>query len=156
MQGVTIGRAARKAGGGVETIRFYGRKGLIAQPPKPARAGFRHYPEETVERIRFIRQAQELGFSLREVCELLDLRTDPQADAADVRARATAKLSDVNEKMRQLQRIRDALETLIAACPRRGAFGYCSIMEALEGHATADAPRPKARRSEEHTSELTT
>src|SRR3546814_10168557 len=141
MQGLTIGRAARKAGVGVETIRFYERKGLIAQPPKPARAGFRHYPEETVERIRFIRQAQELGFSLREVCELLDLRTDPQADAADVRARATAKLSDVNEKMRQLQRIRDALETLIAACPGRGALGYCSIMEALE-------------RSEEHTSEL--
>src|SRR3546814_13541666 len=70
-----------------------------------------------------IRQAQELGFSLREVCELLDLRTDPPADAADVRARATAKLSDVNEKMRQPQRIRDALETLIAACPGRGPLG---------------------------------
>src|SRR3546814_1209070 len=104
MQGVTIGRAARKAGVGVETIRFYERKGLIAQPPKPARAGFRHYPEETVERIRFIRQAQELGFSLREVCELLDLRPDPQADAADVRARATAQISAGKEQKRQGRR----------------------------------------------------
>lgn len=145
MQGLTISRAARRAGVGVETIRFYERKGLIEQPPKPASAGFRSYPEETVERIRFIRQAQELGFSLREVCELLDLRTDPQADAADVRTRATAKLTDVNEKMRKLQRIKDALETLIAACPGHGALGCCSIMEALEGHATAGTSRPKAR-----------
>ena len=145
MHDMTISRAARKAGVGVETIRFYERQGLIEQPPRPLASGFRSYPEQTVERIRFIRQAQELGFSLREVCELLDLRTDPQADAADVRPRATAKLTDVNEKMRQLQGIKDALETLIAACPGHGALGCCSIMEALEGHATAGTSRPKAR-----------
>ena len=105
MNGMTISRAAQAAGVGVETVRFYERKDLIEQPPKPAASGFRSYPEETIERIRFIRQAQELGFSLREVRELLELRADPGADAADVRARATAKLDDVNEKMRQLQRI---------------------------------------------------
>jgi MerR family mercuric resistance operon transcriptional regulator len=138
MQDLTIGKAARKAGVGIETIRFYERRGLIEQPPKPATSGFRSYPEETVERIRFIRQAQELGFSLREVCELLDLRADPRADAADVRARAAAKLTNVNDKMRQLRRIKDALETLIAACPGHGTLGCCSIMEALEGHAASD------------------
>jgi len=147
MQSLTISRAARKAGVGVETIRFYERKGLIEQPPKPASSGFRSYPEETVERIRFIRQAQELGFSLREVCELLDLRADPQADAADVRERATAKLSDVNEKMRQLQRIKVALETLIAACPGHGAVGCCSIMEAIEGHQTGGDSDVQARQT---------
>lgn len=135
MDDMTIGRAARQAGVGVETIRFYERKGLIAQPVKPADTGFRTYPDTTIERIRFIRQAQELGFSLREVGELLGLRADPAADAADVRARASAKLADVNEKMLQLDRIRKALEVLIAACPGRGALDCCSIMEALEDPA---------------------
>lgn len=148
MHDMTISKAARRAGVGVETIRFYERKGLIEQPPKPASAGFRSYPEETVERIRFIRQAQELGFSLREVCELLDLRADPEADAADVRARATAKLADVNDKMRQLRRIKDALETLIAACPGHGTLGCCSIMEALEGHDTTRNSGTRVRKSE--------
>lgn len=150
MHDMTIGRAARKAGVGVETIRFYERKGLIEKPPTPVMSGFRSYPEQTVEQIRFIRQAKELGFSLREVRELLDLRADPQADAADVRARATAKLGDVKEKMRQLRRIENALERLISACPGQGALGCCSIMEGLErpdaagdDHATAGTTKIK-------------
>lgn len=130
---MTISKAARRAGVGVETIRFYERKGLIQQPPRIESSAYRDYPEETIERIRFIRQAQELGFSLREVHELLSLRADPRADAAEVRARATAKLDDVNEKIRRLQRIGQALETLIAACPGRGELDCCSVMEALEG-----------------------
>lgn len=148
MHDMTISRAAREAGVGVETIRFYERKGLIEQPPKPATSGFRTYPEETIERVRFIRQAQELGFSLREVHELLELRANPEANAADVRDRAMAKLDDVNEKMRQLQRIGQALESLIAACPGRGELGCCSIMDALQGHGAAardDPPDTKER-----------
>ncbi len=131
MPEMTIGKAARKAGVGIETIRFYERRGLIAQPPKPRDAGFRVYPEETVQRIRFIRQAQELGFSLREIDELLSLRADPSTDARDVRQRATAKLEEVNRKLGQLEQIRTALEALIAACPGTGALRTCSIMEAL-------------------------
>lgn len=138
MQDMTIGKAARRAGVGVETIRFYEREGLIRQPRKPATSGFRSYPDETVERIRFIRQAQELGFSLREVSELLALRADPSADASGVHARAAAKLDQVNAKIHQLQRIRQALKTLLAACPGGGALRCCSIMETLEGHAVAD------------------
>lgn len=131
MNRITISRAARKAGVGVETIRFYERKGLIEQPAKPLAGGFRVYPPESVERIRFIRQAQELGFSLREAGELLALRADPEADASDIRARVTAKLEDVEGKVRRLEQIRKALETLIAACPGRGALRKCTILEAL-------------------------
>ena len=127
----TISRAAREAGVGVETIRFYERKGLIAQPAKPPGGGFRVYPPETVERIRFIRQAQELGFSLREAGELLMLRADPNADASDVRARAAAKLAEVEDKISRLGDIREALNTLIEACPGRGALRRCTILDAL-------------------------
>lgn len=127
----TIGEAARRAGCGVETIRFYERRGLITQPSRPSRSGFRRYPEETVARIRFIRQAQELGFSLREIGELLAISADPSADAADVRGRAMAKLDQVDEKIRRLMSIRRALEVLIEACPGQGEIGRCSIIAAL-------------------------
>lgn len=130
---MTIAHAARAAGVGVETIRFYERRGLIEQPPKPNGSGFRVYSVETVQRVRFIRQAQELGFSLREVSELLDLRADPAADAAKVHARAAAKLGEIKEKIQALRRMQVALEALIAACPKTGALGNCSIMEALVG-----------------------
>ena len=131
MNELIIGKAAMKAGVGVETIRFYERKGLIEQPPKPLDTGFRVYPEETVQRIRFIRQAQEIGFSLREIDELLSLRADPAADCAHVRERAAAKLEEVERKIEQLGRIRSALNELIAACPGRVALRECSIMASL-------------------------
>ena len=131
MNELIIGKAAMRAGVGVETIRFYERKGLIEQPPKPLDTGFRVYPEETVRRIRFIRQAQEIGFSLREIDELLSLRADPAADCANVRERAAAKLEEVERKIEQLGRIRSALNDLIAACPGRGALRECSIMASL-------------------------
>lgn len=149
MRDMTIGKAARRAGVGVETIRFYERKGLIEQP-QAAPSRYRVYPERTIERIRFIRQAQELGFSLREVRELLSLRADPRADAAEVRARAEAKLDDVNDKIRRLRNMGRALEALIAACPGHGELGCCSIIEALEAHERPDGggsrPRKTARR----------
>ena len=131
MTELTISKAAKNAGVGVETIRFYERKGLIEQPPKPLDTGFRVYLEETVQRVRFIRQAQEIGFSLREIEELLSLRADPSADCSDVRERAVAKLEEVDQKMEQLGRIRSDLDELIAVCLGRGALCACSIMEFL-------------------------
>lgn len=77
MEGLTIGRLAREAGVNSETIRFYERRGLIPKPPRPA-TGYRRYPPETVRRVRFIRHAKELGFSLKEILELLSLRLDPE------------------------------------------------------------------------------
>lgn len=131
MMALTIGKVAEKAGVGVETVRFYERKGLIAQPQRPEH-GFRVYSGTEVQRIRFIRQAQELGFSLQEIRDLLELRADPGTDCADVRERAVVKLEGVEDKIQQLQRIRRALKRVIAACPGQGALTGCSIIEAME------------------------
>ena len=124
---------------GVETIRFYERRGLIEQPPKPAGSGFRVYPEEIVRRIRFIRQAQEIGFTLREIDELLSLRADPAADCSTVRERAIEKRDEVEQKIANLQRIHGALEELISACPGKGALRQCSIMETLVNAGVGEA-----------------
>ncbi len=132
MRTMTIGKAAKRAGIGIETVRFYERRGLIHQPPKPAAGGFRDYPPETVSRLRFIREAQELGFPLDEVAELLSLRADPKANCAQVQRRAEVKLAEVERKIEKLQGIGVALGRLIAACPGKGALGACSIIESLE------------------------
>lgn len=131
MKALTIGKAALEAGVGVETIRFYERQGIIQQPPKPY-SGLRIYSDDAVLCIRFIKEAQELGFSLREIRELLALRADPAADCSRVRKQATAKLQEVNQKIERLHQIGSALKTLIATCPGRGALKACSIMDALE------------------------
>jgi MerR family mercuric resistance operon transcriptional regulator len=102
-----------------------------------------------VARIRFIRQAQELGFSLREVGELLGLRADPAADAAAVREHVATKLAQVDEKIQQLERIRRALEGLIALCPGSGALRTCSIMEALRETGPGGGNGPYPRREEQ-------
>lgn len=153
MTGLTIGKLARKAGVGVETIRFYERKRLLARPRRPER-GFRIYPDDAVQRIRFIRQAQDLGFTLREIHDLLSLRPDPYVDCGKVFERASRKLQDVVSKIDRLQTIRRALETVLAACPRHGMVRSCSILEAIEhppGREKADradgnaAPSPRRK-----------
>ena len=114
--GLTVGRLARQAGVGVPTIRFYERRGLL---PKPARraSGYRDYSPDTVRRVRFIRHAQELGFSLREVAELLSLSMDPRSSCADVRVRTAEKIADIDAKLTSLGRMRAALGDLINSCP---------------------------------------
>lgn len=132
-----IGEAAQAADVGVETIRFYERKGLIEQPVKPISGGFRNYSRTTVESIGFIRQAQEIGFSLREIKELLSLRVDPDADCFEVREHAQVKLDEVNRKLASLTAVKAVLNKLIRSCPGEGALGGCSIMEALAANAAA-------------------
>jgi MerR family mercuric resistance operon transcriptional regulator len=126
-----IGDIAKEAGVGVETVRFYEHKGLIAQPPKPRTGGYRDYPAQSVHRIRFVRRAQRLGFSLGEIVELLDLEAGPDAGCADVRSRAMAKRVEVLAKIENLKRIKKVLETLIDACPGKGPARKCSILEAI-------------------------
>lgn len=145
MQALTIGRTAREAGVNIETVRFYERRGLIEQPPKGD--GYRVYSPEQVARIRFIKEAQQIGFSLSEIGELLTLRADPSADCSDVRQQAMTKLEEVRRKVEQLQQIGAALETLIATCPGCGALQACSIMDALTLRATPKARAEKSRRS---------
>jgi len=132
MHTFTIGQAAQRASVGVETIRFYERKGLIQQPKKPLSGGFREYSGEIIQHIRFIRQAQDLGFSLKEIDVLLGLRANPGSDCATVQRRACEKLAEVERKVAQLNKIGAALEKVIAACPSRGALDGCSIIAALE------------------------
>jgi len=132
LQTLTIGQVARRAGLGVQTIRYYEREGLL---PPPARrpSGYREYPEGTVRRLLFIRRAKELGFSLREIRELLALRVDPGCTCGEVKARALAKVTDVERKITALRRIRSALLDLAEACPGGETTGDCPILEALDG-----------------------
>ena len=128
---LTIGDVAKEAGVGVETIRFYERKGLIDRPERPA-SGFRHYDDQLPRRIRFIRHAQELGFSLREIRELLELRIDPEVSCADVKAKAVAKVAEVDEKIESLTRMRDTLLDITRSCAGEGPTSDCPILDAID------------------------
>jgi MerR family mercuric resistance operon transcriptional regulator len=128
----TIGQVAERSGIGIETVRFYERKGLIADPPRTD-SGYRQYPEDVVVRLRFIRRAKELGFALKEILELLSLRVNPDTTCADVRKQAEFKISDVEERIRALRRIKTALTRLAASCVGTGPASECPILEALEG-----------------------
>lgn len=129
-RGYTIGQAACAAGVGVETIRFYERKGLIEQPPRPP-VGARRYPQATVARVRALRQGQELGFPLAEIDALLALRADPGADCSQVRKRAKVHLDEIERRRTRLGEVADKLRELIAACPGQGATHACVILDAL-------------------------
>jgi MerR family mercuric resistance operon transcriptional regulator len=128
---MTIGKAARRAGVGVETIRFYERRGLITRPPK-SQSAYRYYPEETISRLRFIKRAKHLGFTLKEIKELLDLRVNPTTTCDVVRGRAQIKIADVEAKIRDLEKIKTALTRLSATCHGAGPASECPILEALD------------------------
>ncbi|MDH3603771.1 MAG: heavy metal-responsive transcriptional regulator [Candidatus Tectomicrobia bacterium] len=131
MPALTIGKVAKAAGVRIDTVRFYEQKGLIAEPPRGT-SGYRHYPEDTVSRIRFIRRAKELGFSLQEIRELLALRVDPEMSSGAVKARAEAKITDIEVKVRALQRMKETLLTITAACDGYAPVSTCPILGALE------------------------
>lgn len=135
-----IGEVARESGVGVETVRFYEQKGLVAQPPRPGTGGYREYPADAIRRIRFIRSAQQLGFSLTEVAELLELESGSAAQCVDVRRRAEIKRHEVQTKIDNLERISQALDTLIDACPGKGPARTCSILEAINSGALSLNP----------------
>lgn len=128
---VRISEVARAAQVGVETVRFYERRGLITQPVRPADGGLRSYPEQVAVQIRFIRQAQELGFSLGEIEDLLSLKSEPDTDCSEIRRCALDKREDVDLKIKRLRRLRGTLTKLIDACPGEGALDSCSIIDAM-------------------------
>ena len=131
MKPLTIGQVARRAEVGVETVRFYERQGLLVEPPRKE-SGYRQYTEDVVARLRFIRRAKELGFTLKEIAELLALRLDPDTSCAEVRGRAKAKIDDIDAKIQDLQRMRQALDKLVASCRGRGPISDCPILDALD------------------------
>lgn len=131
MAHVTIGEAARQARVNIQTIRFYERRGLLPTPARTA-SNYRTYTENAVRRVRFIKRAQELGFTLKEVAELLALRATTGSRVADVRRRAEAKVRDIDEKVRALAAMREALTSLVCECSETGAGEVCPILEALD------------------------
>ncbi len=131
MQKLTIGQLARLGGVNRETIRYYEREGLLPEPPRTA-AGYRIFPREAARRLRFIKRAQELGFSLREVHELLLLRMKPGTKRAEIRARAETKIADIDQKMRDLERIKQTLRKLTGRCERCGPLAKCPILASLD------------------------
>ena len=131
MDRLTIGKVAQLAGVGVDTIRFYERKGLLDSPPRSL-SGYRQYSLETVAHIRFIRRAKELGFSLKEIKELLDLRMSPETTCEDIRQRARAKIRDIEGRLEALKRMKAVLEKLADSCQGKGPLHNCPILEALE------------------------
>src|SRR5947209_4073737 len=104
MKPLTIGHVARRAGVGIETVRFYERQGLLNRPARSPSSGYRLYEEEVVARLQFILRAKELGFTLKEIKELLSLRVDPATSCDDVKARAEVKIADIEERIATLQR----------------------------------------------------
>ena len=129
--GLMIGKVASSAGLAIDTVRYYEREGLLEKPARTA-SGYRHYTTDAIARLRFIRQAKELGFSLHEIKELLSLRVTPGKSCADVRAHAEHKIADVDRRIASLKRVRGALVKLTSACSGKGPVSQCPILEALE------------------------
>lgn len=125
---LTIGKLASASGVGVETIRFYENKELIKKPAK--NGGFRHYPYDYVTRIQFIKRAQELGFTLAEVKELLNLRVQKLSKCSDVLNKTESKIIEIDEKIKDLKRMKKSLQTLANCCEDKNAsLSECPILE---------------------------
>ena len=131
MAGLKVGEVAKQAGVNLQTIHYYERRGLLPKPPRTG-SNYRAYPEDAVLRVRFIKRAQELGFTLKEIKELLSLRAAPRTRCADVRERAEAKVQDIDRKVGTLQAMRKALNKLIGECSGSGPVSQCPILEALD------------------------
>jgi MerR family mercuric resistance operon transcriptional regulator len=132
MTQLSIGKVAKQAGVGVETVRFYEREGLIDKPLRGV-SGYRQYNQEVVDRVLFIRRAKALGFSLKEIHELLGLRIKSNVTSAEVRSRATDKIEEISDKISSLQQMKQALEKLVSACSGKGPVSECPILEAMDG-----------------------
>lgn len=131
MGALTIGAVAKKSEVNVETVRYYERRGLLERPPDRAE-GYREYPLDAIRRIRFIKRAKELGFSLNEIKELISLRVEPGTTCGEVRERATMKISDIETKIHSLKAMKKALMQLEKACSGKGPVGECPILEYLD------------------------
>ena len=127
---LTVGKVAEAAGVGVETIRFYEKRGLITRPARPG-SGYRIYDTNTVARIRFIKNAQTLGFTLKEIADLIQLEQDSRAQCSDVQVRADEKIRLVDQKIAELTRMRSELARLASACESDQLLSECRLMNCL-------------------------
>jgi len=150
-----IGELAEQAGVSVQTVRFYERSGVLPAPPR-TRSGYREYGVHDVHRLRFVCRAKELGFTLAEAKELMDLRVDPARTAEDVRARAMDKIRTTQGKLRDLLRIQEALERLVNRCEAHGSVDECALMHAIgaedETYEGDDDEHPQDHHHHDHRS----
>lgn len=129
---MTIGTLAKEAGVGVETIRFYEKKGLIPRP-KRIDGGFRHYPFEEAQKIRFVKRAQELGFTLKEIKDFIEMEKFPQATCGDFKERALIKMKEVEAKIKDLERMKKTLTRLVKTCGTKNMSPQeCRIQSCFE------------------------
>lgn len=140
---LSIGEVARQAEVNVQTLRYYERRGLLETPLR-SEAGRRQYPAETVRLIRFIKRAQDLGFTLKEIEELIGLRAAPARDRAGVRRLAATKLADVDQKISRLRAIRKAVAALVESCGCKAETLHCPILEALDDEIPSGERRPRS------------
>ena len=131
MPGLTIGKVAKQAGVKIDTLRFYERQGVIPEPSRTD-SNYRVYAEDTVRRVRFVKRAQDLGFSLREIKSLLELRATPGAQCEDVRRHALNKAKEIEDKIRSLRAMKIALAKLADECATtQGSVDDCPILDSL-------------------------
>lgn len=127
----SIGQVAKQAGISVETIRYYEKQGLLEEPERKE-SGYRQYSGKIIERLSFIMQAKELGFSLKEIGELLSLKSGANTACNDVKKIALEKLGEIENKIKMLQRMRKSLKKLVDVCPGQAPINDCPILDALE------------------------
>jgi MerR family copper efflux transcriptional regulator len=130
MATMTIGRLASLAGVRIDTVRYYERSGLLPPPLRRA-SGYREYGHDDVARLKFIRRAKSLGFTLEEIAELLSMSAERESDMQSVKLKAEKRLLRVESKIAELQRVRRALKRLVEACPGEGELRSCPILAAL-------------------------
>ena len=129
---LTRGKIAKEAGVNIETLRYYERVGMISEPMR-SESGYRFYTKETVQRIRFIKNAQKLGFMLKEIRELLSITLVTKKQCQQVKGEIDHKLMEVDEKIKKLQEIRHALKSLRTKCDKGGIDEKCPILKFLYG-----------------------
>ena len=131
---LTVGALAEAADVNPQTVRYYERRGLLPEPPRSP-AGYRRYDIEDVRRLRFIKHAQEVGFTLREIDDLLSLRIDTHASRDEARRLAEAKIDEIDARIARLRQMRRALDRLVGACHAEAPESACPILEALDDDA---------------------
>ena len=127
MKAMKIGEVAKRSGVGIETIRFYEREGLLQEPERRP-SGYRQYDESTVERLEYIRRAKELGFTLAEIRELLELSFAAHAGCDHIRQRAEAKVADIEDKIRSLQQMKRSLGRIVERCRAKDSTDDCPLV----------------------------
>jgi MerR family transcriptional regulator, copper efflux regulator len=142
MKSLTIGEVAKQANIGVETVRFYERRGLLAEPDRKA-SGYRQYEPSAVARLQFIRQSKELGFRLTEIKELLSLWFDPCTQCCDVRKKSLAKIVEIDERIESLKAMKTALTRITIECKRRGSLAECPLFTELKTSSPRIRPTRK-------------